>query len=383
MSQSGSFNSTAPVGIIQTIAGDTGSITGANVTIYADQAANNSGATVQFVNSGTVSTFNVTDANRNTSVGKLAGSATFTTTPGFGTNDCYGYNSGHDITIGSFNCLYGSRTGQLITEGNYNVAVGSTALGAVTTGVHNTCVGYNSGILLTDTDSSNVCLSNYGVAGDNGVMRLGNPGEQTSAFMSGVTGVTAAGSPMAVSSTGQVSDLGFGTAAQVLTSNGAGVSPTWQAAGGGAGITQYFSAYLSAPTASVTGDNTIYGPILFDGILSNAGSNYNAATGLFTAPSNGLYSFTHTVAFNGGDALTLGFITIWNGSAFGCRSFQIQKPGANETDIFSACIIIPMTAGDTLGIQALAAGTNKNVQIYGAVPTGVTVTSLFSGFKVA
>ena len=45
MSQSGSIKGSGGSGLIQTIAGDTGSITGANVTIYADNAANNSGAT--------------------------------------------------------------------------------------------------------------------------------------------------------------------------------------------------------------------------------------------------------------------------------------------------------------------------------------------------
>ena len=56
-----------------TITGDSGSIAGPDVTIYANQAALNSGATVAFVNSGTVSTLNLSDANGNTILGSFSG----------------------------------------------------------------------------------------------------------------------------------------------------------------------------------------------------------------------------------------------------------------------------------------------------------------------
>src|ERR1700743_1034600 len=76
MSQSGilrGINGGGGGGGISTIHGDVGSITGSVVTIYADNTANNSGSTVLFNNSGTVSTLNVTDDIGNTFIGTLAG----------------------------------------------------------------------------------------------------------------------------------------------------------------------------------------------------------------------------------------------------------------------------------------------------------------------
>lgn len=154
--------------------------------------------------------------------------------------------------------------------------------------------------------------------------------------------------------------------------------------GGGGGSKDSFSAYLSSPTGNVTGDGTLYGPVVFDGILSNAGGNYSAVTGLYTCPTTGVYCFTHTITFLGGDATTTSYLTIWNGSAYGSRAFQLMpqpQAGANTT-ILSATIVIPMTAADTLGIQVLVAGVSPNIVIYGAVPTGVASTSLFSGFQL-
>ena len=175
-----------------------------------------------------------------------------------------------------------------------------------------------------------------------------------------------------------------GTATNVLTSNGAGSPPSYQPASAG-GISEFFSTYLSAPTANVTGDGTLYGPILFNGIISNSSGSYNAGTGRYTAPSTGKYCFQNTVCFNGGDINTQNYISLWNGSAFGARAFQLNPVAiaGSNTIIFSASIFINMTIGDTMAIQALAGGVTKNILIFGSTPTGAATTSLFSGFKVA
>lgn len=167
------------------------------------------------------------------------------------------------------------------------------------------------------------------------------------------------------------------------------VSDSTQASGvkwappSGGGITEFFSAYLSAPTGNVTGDNTLYGPIIFDGIISNSSSSYNPATGIYTAPSTGQYCFQQTVCMVGGDSLTQEYLSFWGGSSFSARAFQLfPTPGAG-TEIFSASIFCHLTMGDTVSVSVLVGGTNKNILIYGAAPTGFATTSLFSGFKVA
>lgn len=285
MSQSGSFQvSGGGGGIIQTINGDTGSITGPVVTIYANNAANNSGSSVKFVNSGTVSKMNLSDANGNTCLGYLAGSATLS---------------------GIRNTAVGPFAMNVAGNSNVNVAIGTASLTSLTAGDSNCCVGSQSGLyLLTgrnnvlissdlagqnymSAESNNILLGNVGVGGENNVIRIGQQGsgnrQQNKAFLAGVTGVTvAASSPVAVDSNGQLSDLGFGTATQVLTSNGPGVSPTWQAAGGGGTINAVINTpiipgidYTTVQTIPLYTPTTDFVPnsliLLFDTIVADLG----------------------------------------------------------------------------------------------------------------
>lgn len=154
--------------------------------------------------------------------------------------------------------------------------------------------------------------------------------------------------------------------------------------GGGGGVTEYFSSYLGSPTAFLTGDNTIV-PLVCDGIITNSSSSYNPATGVYTAPSAGQYAFQHTVCFNGGDALTLNYLTLWNGSSYSTRGFQITPvpQSGGDTIIFSAAIFCQLGMGDTMAVSALSGGTNKNVRLYGAAPSSFATTCTFSGQKLA
>lgn len=175
--------------------------------------------------------------------------------------------------------------------------------------------------------------------------------------------------------------LPVGTNSNILTANNSATDGIkWAAAPGS--TFDYFSAYLSAPTGNVTGSGQNY-PIVFNTTISNTG-NYSTATGRYTAPVTGQYQFNTTVAFNGGDALTTGYLILWNGSVFSTRGTQlfVSQPGA-ETLILSDTIIIPMTAGDTIQVNVLVTGTNESVQIFGANPLGgggsYAVASVFSG----
>lgn len=155
-----------------------------------------------------------------------------------GTNNTYiGLNAGSSTTTGQQNTAAGVGALLAYTSGSANqgrnTAIGYTTLDKLLTGIYNTCLGIAAGTNYTTNESSNICIENGGVVGESNTIRIGDQGvsagQQNRAFVAGITGVTvAASAPVAVASTGQLSSLGFGTAAQVLTSNGAGVSPTWQ-----------------------------------------------------------------------------------------------------------------------------------------------------------
>lgn len=148
-------------------------------------------------------------------------------------------------------------------------------------------------------------------------------------------------------------------------------------------VQEFFSAYLSAPTGNVTGDGTLYGPIVFDGVIVNSSSSYNPATGIYTVPVSGVYLFSSTVCFNGGSAATNQYLTLFQGSAYNYRSFQLTPVSASSnTEIFSATFMATMSAGDTIYVSALAGGGGLDVLLYGGAPVSAATTCLFSGFKV-
>lgn len=163
-----------------TIDGDVGSITGATVTIYADVADLNSGSSVSFVNSGTVSTLNLSDANLNTILGNIAGNASITGTE----NVSVGYSSSPVLTTGTSNTAVGTQSLLNLTSGLFNIALGST-----------------SGYQYNSSESSNITINNSGVTSESNVLRIG-AGTGTSdqqldkAFISGINGNTVSNTMM-------------------------------------------------------------------------------------------------------------------------------------------------------------------------------------------
>ena len=139
-------------GIIETIDGDSGSITGATVTVYANNAANISGASVQFVNSGTISTLNVTDGSDNTLIGRASGNLTV--------------SGANNVGVGSFSL-------QLLSSGQNNCALGYGALGAASTGSNNIGIGFGAGDVF-GTESSSIYINSLGIAGLSNTLFLGN-----------------------------------------------------------------------------------------------------------------------------------------------------------------------------------------------------------------
>lgn len=401
MSQASSTGKGGGAGSIKTINGDTGSITGSTVTIFANRAVNHSGSSVGFDNSGTISTLSVTDTNYNTLIGFDSGNSSVsgggaTLNTGVGSSVLTSLTSGvqntglgisalTSVTSGRNNLALGIATLSTLTTGNTNIGIGWQAGANLVSGSVNILIGDTAGTNYTTSESSNILINHAGVVGESHVIRIGTPGsageQQNKAFLAGVTGVTVAGSaPVGVDTNGQLSSLGFGTATNVLTSNGAGSSPTWQAAGGFTAVN--WSVKLSGNISNVTGDNTQYA-ILYDTVTFDTASGYSAGTGLYTIPTTGKYfiSITHFV-FGGGvaDTVFLGFLLI-NG-ATNVRLMD-ANPGnlgltANGEFMQSATFLYSATAGDTIGAYVQVSGGTKNVGVAGG-----TESCLFSGFRVA
>jgi hypothetical protein len=196
-------------GGITTINGDDSSITGSTVTIEAGQSTLNCGSSVAFVNSGTTSTLNITDASANVIMGQFAGNDSLSAEQCVGlgqyafqslTSSLYstaiGWGAGNAVLSGGYNTFLGSHcaTGTVST-GQANTSVGAYGFtGAGFNGSFNSAVGAFSGNGFTGTESNNILLGHAGIPGDNNTIRIGTQGsganQQDTCFMAGIFGAT-------------------------------------------------------------------------------------------------------------------------------------------------------------------------------------------------
>lgn len=225
MSQSGSLRASGGGGGggITTINGDSGSITGPIVTIYTNKAANNSGASLQFVNSGTVSTLDVMDADANIFIGNNAGK---NSTGSFSNNTGLGFYALNQISSGNNNvaisaALYG------LTSGSANVGIGYNSLYGVVTGSNNIAIGDQSGSGFTGAESNNIQIGNEGNSGYNNRIDIGKFAVHTTAFIQGVAGVTVSNSfPVVINAAGQLSQGSAGSLESITPNDGIPVTPS-------------------------------------------------------------------------------------------------------------------------------------------------------------
>lgn len=279
------------------------------------------------------------------------------------------------LSSGSNNCLIGARNGRDITSAIQNVGIGSDSLFALQTGGSNTALGQSTLSFLTTgsrniaigissgtsssgqsyngAESSNIVIGNTGVNGESNVIRLGTNGsslgQQNSCYVAGITGSTvAASAPIGVASTGQLSSLGFGVAGEVFTSGGAGVSPSWQAAGGGA--------------LTLTGNS--------GGALSPTGGNWNIVT------SNASIAVAGT-----GSTLTLNFnqTNLVLGSSIpsltsGVRNVGLGSNCLNALTSGADCTVAGYQAGQAIngGQRCTLIGSNAGA----ALTASVDVTAI-------
>jgi len=125
------------------------------------------------------------------------------------------------------------------------------------------------------------------------------------------------------------------------------------------------NADLTVAITNATGDGTNISPVIFNSELFDQNSNYNPATGLFTAPVAGKYLVTAFVTFSNLSAgHTSGELTI---IASGANYKSVFNPAAirDSADLYTATItrIVNVAASGTIQLDAKVSGSTKTVGI--------------------
>lgn len=179
-----------------------------------------------------------------------------------------------------------------------------------------------------------------------------------------------------------------GTATNVLTSNGAGVAPTFQAAGGGSNpaASDSFFAYLSANQTALGNAQSTVG---FDTTKFNNGGFYNAATFTFTAPADGTYFFG-TLITSQISALDIGpgYDNFWiqvnagtgtNQYGDGLIFFDVNGLGGLSAYIAT---LIQLSATDTVKVVYFTEGFDASIIKTASPSTGYKPATYFFGYRL-
>jgi hypothetical protein len=112
-----------------------------------------------------------------------------------------------EVNTGTSNTANGYGALLLNTAGSSNTANGDRALLSNTTGHDNIALGYSAGANLT-TGDYNIDIGNRGVAGESGMIRIGDSSFQSATFIAGIYNVNEGGTMSAVYINGSNGQLG-------------------------------------------------------------------------------------------------------------------------------------------------------------------------------
>jgi len=319
------------------------------------------------------------------------------------TNTFLGVNSGNFTLTGIGNTACGNQSLESLTSGRENSAVGSLSLSNLTTGISNCALGVGAGGNLTNGDSLNICINNFGTAGDTGITRIGTEGDQTEAHIAGIFGATVAGTVtdkkvLNIDDTGQLGELEFtsldGSIDITQTDNGHLDFSVVETGSGGALTPTNFGTNFSVPFLGIMagGAGGIAIPVpgkYFLGSLSpmveqyDDGNSFFAGDGVgsratFRAPATGKYSFTI------GAGLAAGGTSLYGIQVNGVTAYEIAISNGNA---FQATLNILLNITNIVTFFLETNGAAGTVQLYStgfAIGAATILNSTFiSGYRIA
>lgn len=260
-------------------------------------------------------------------------------------NVAVGICAGCAMTTGALNTVTGAATAFSLTGGAQNTFYGAGTGCALTTGNANTFVGLYAGCAYT-TESSNVIIGNHnGVPGENNTVTIAEGG---------------GGLRLKFDAGGALSFDGssYGTANQVLISNGSSTQPTWASVNSALAAPNYGSFYDTTTQVNTVGTGTGRAISLNTTDISN---NFSIVSGSqITAAAAGTYNLQFSVQFetNQASAQTIEIWLVKNGTAVPNTNTEFVSKGSGEAYFAALNYLVQMTAGDYVELYWASGDSN-------------------------
>lgn len=146
-------------------------------------------------------------------------------------------------------------------------------------------------------------------------------------------------------------------------------------------LTPAFLGVVGSTASAVTGDGTAYTIISYTSQFDQ-NSNFNASSGVFTAPIAGIYYFSGTVLLGSvGVAHTAETFTLTTSTSiyFGNYASPGLMKDANNNVSYNVTTFAKMSAADTASLIITVSNSTKTVDVVGGTPATNSVT-YFSGY---
>ena len=187
-----------------------------------------------------------------------------------------------------------------------------------------------------------------------------------------------------------MNSIPVGTAGQVLTSNGSGVDPSFQNAGGA--TAHNFLAYLANNLTNAVGHTNNY-LVKFDTVLFDTDTAYSTGSGVYTIPTAGVWEFGTTITIGGSPWTGISYINIFFEGTFslvppsGFIQSVLQNVAAETAvgDLFptiTASTMNQFAAGDTITVRVGIGNASSGTNDLGIQGNASEFFTQFWGYKV-